>query len=571
MSGRDRRRYLTETVLNQEFLDWSHDNLDNQLEMIVDIETPTGMIYASDRNKYVDGIFYEALLSFQRVSRSVGEYLAPEIQYGSQTLELSNVDGRFNDILPGGANYASWVGGTVEIKLGLAEAGSTYKSVFKGRISDVGGFRRSVKSITLIAKDDYERLNVSFPNQAFTLAAFPNIEDSVVGKLAPVIYGDWTTGLDPDPAVVPTFLTNGKDATVTAAPWNNLQLRISQNDLLFFDTTKVYMLRGEVYHLVPAADVVSVGAGNKSFQVRQNTSAWLKNDDGSFANYTYQNGDVFYVRVKGKDLGAYSDNPIWQARDLLLTYGAVVSSDFHSNWATFRDKASPAQSALASIKSRVWENEAKPLMQYALSILEQVRMEAFISRDLKIQLSSLHFDNFVAAPSFTLRNWDVVEGTFSPTLDDRMNFNRAQGVFDYRPNRNENALRTPILKNQSNITAIGRAISKEIAFPNLYVAQDVKNQLTEILKISSSFLEVIQLECTWRSMLKELGDFVFLNVQIGSSQFTNVPAMIRDIGYDPQGLKIPMQLWSFALCPFPGYTPGFAGTTGGFNAVITEE
>ena len=61
MSGKDRRRYLTETVLDQEFLDWSQDNLENRLEMIVDIDSPSGMIHASDRNKYVGDTFYEAL------------------------------------------------------------------------------------------------------------------------------------------------------------------------------------------------------------------------------------------------------------------------------------------------------------------------------------------------------------------------------------------------------------------------------------------------------------------------------------------------------------------------------
>ena len=210
-------------------------------------------------------------------------------------------------------------------------------------------------------------------------------------------------------------------------------------------------------------------------------------------------------------------------------------------------------------------------MQYVLSLLEQVRLEAFVDRNLLLKLNSLHFEEFVASPTFTVKNWDVVEGTFQPTLDERNNFNRAQAVYDYRPNRNENSRRTPIMKNSASVTDIGRAISKQIDFPNLYVEQDVKNQLTEILRLASAFFEKIQVECTWRSMLREIGDFVFLNVQIGSSQFTNVPAMIRDIGYDPQGLKIPMQLWSFALCPFPGYVPGFSGTTGGYNAVITEE
>lgn len=571
MSSSNRRSYLTATVLDQELLDDNHDNLETKLEMIVQIETPTGTIYASDRNKYVDGRFYEALLKFPVINRTVGEWLSPELQLSTLTLEISNADGRFNDILPGGVSYGSWIGKSIEVLVGLNEQGSTYTTIFRGSVSDVGGFKRSVKSITLIARDDYEKINVTFPTTVLNKTNFPQLDDGSVGKYLPVIYGDWTVAVTPDPASVPAYPVNLGDTNVINAPWNNIQFRISENDLELFDTTNVYLKRSDVYTKVPTGDIVSVGAGNKSFQMTQNTSAWLLNDDGSTKNYTYQSGDEFIVRVKGKDLGGYDDNIVWQARDLLMTYGGVLSGSFHSNWTTYRDKSSPSESAISSIKSRVWENEPKPLMQYVLSMFEQVRLEAFIDRSLKIKINSLHFEDWDSTPNFEVKNWDVVKDSFTPALDDRNNFNRAQGVSDYRPNRNENSTRTPISKNDASITAAGKPISKQITFPNLYVQSDIEAQLQNILRIASSLFEVVTLQATWRSMLLDIGDFVLLNVQIGSSQFSNVPAMIREIGYDPQGLKIPMKLWSLALVPFPGYNPGYSGTTGGVSATIDQE
>lgn len=572
MSSSNRREYLTATTLDQGLLDRNHDNLESRLEMITEIETPTGTIYASDRNKYVGGVFYEALLVFPTIGRTVGEWLSPELQFSTLTLEISNSDSRFNDILPGGANYGTWVGKNITVKLGLAEQSSTYKTIFKGTVTDVGGFKRSVKSITLVARDNYEKINVNFPQTVLNKTAYPNLSDNLVGKFLPVIYGDFTTGLDPDFAVVPTYPLNLGDANVIGGSFNNIQFRISENDLVSFDTTNVWLKRGDLYFQVPATDVVNVGAGNKTFEINQDTAnLWVEDNAGVSISYKYASSDEFFVRVKGKDLGAYDDNIIWQARDLLLTYGGVSSGDFDANWATYRDKASPSQSAISSIKSRVWENEPKPLMQYVLSMLEQVRLEAFIDRDLKLKLNSLHLEDFDAAPSYTIRNWDVVKDTFAPSLDERNNFNRVQGVFDYRPNRNENANRTPIYRNSASITAAGKAISKQVTFPNLYVASDVENQTKEVLKIASALFEVVSMQATWRSMLLDIGDFVLLNVQVGSSQFDGVPAMIRDIGYDPAGLKIPMKLWSMALLPFPGYTPGFSGTTGGSTATITQE
>jgi len=44
--------------------------------MIVEIETPIGTIYASDRNKYAGSTFYEALLNFPIIRRTVGEWLS---------------------------------------------------------------------------------------------------------------------------------------------------------------------------------------------------------------------------------------------------------------------------------------------------------------------------------------------------------------------------------------------------------------------------------------------------------------------------------------------------------------
>jgi hypothetical protein len=641
-------------TLTQTLLDYCHDNLENRLEMVVDIESPDGTIYASDRNKYVGGTFYEALLNFPVIGRTVGEWLSPDLQFSTLTLELSNVDGRFNNYLPSGSDFGGWIGKSVTVRLGLAEVASTYTTVFRGRITDVGGFKRSTKSITIIARDNYDRINVNFPSTAFTEAAYPKIEVKNIGKLMPVIYGDWTVDNEPNPASVPAWVTNGNDpyvhfkekdldvdvgtnqilatnhdlddndivqftttgtlpaplntgvnyyvinangddfkvsATMGGAEINittagtgdhkympdpagsrlNVKLRISENDLQSFDQGNVYLKRGDVYMQVPSSQITNIGAGNKTFEIQQNTGTlWVSTDAGNIA-YLFDASDQFYVRVVGKDLGAYTGNMVWIARDILMTYGGVVSGDFHANWTTYRDKSSPAESAVANILGRVWVQDAKQAMTYALQMLEQIRLEAFIDRDLKIKINSLHFDDFNDAPTFVVKNWDVEKDSFKTTIDERNNFNRAQGFYAFSPVTNENGLQTKIYNNPDSITQMGKAISKKIEFPNLYKAEDVELQLVEILKLASATLEIIELNLTWRSLLRDIGEFISIDVKIGSSIFDEVPAMIRDIGYDPTGLKIPVKLWSMMMVPFPGYEPGFAGTVGGYNANIVEE
>jgi hypothetical protein len=650
MSGKDRRLYLTSPVLNQTVLDWCHDNLECKLEFVAEIETPTGTIYASDRNKYVGNRFYEALLVFPVVNRTVGDWLTPELSFSTLTLELSNADGRFNDIMPAGINYGSWVGKSIVVKLGLAEVASSYKTIYSGTITEVGGVKRSVKSITLISRDRYDKLSASFPTDAITRSEFPKVQDDVAGKLKPVIYGDFTTAMAPSPAIVPSFITNGRDPFVTfkevdtditigtslftstnhtfdegdpvqlktsgalptgvtiavtyyiknattntfqlsAAPFGvaiglsgtqsgshtvladpasareDIQLLTAGNDLVSFDATNVWMRRSDAYYRVTSADVVSIGAGNRTFHVEQNTlNLWFNG-----APYLYEAGDLFFVRCRGKTLAGYDDNLVSQAKDILKTYGGLVDGDFDANWATFRDKASPAQSNIAGIKSRVWIAEAQQAITYALSMMEQVRLEAFISRDQLIKINSLHFEDFQAAPAYDVKNWDVVKDTFTPQIDEINNFNRAQGSYDLHPDTNENSTNTPIFKNAASISQVGKAISKKVVFPNLYVEADVTNNLKEIIRLSSAMFETIAMTLTWRAMLLDVGDFVLVNVVIGSAVFSDVPVMIRTIGADSKGLTIPLKGWSFALCPFPGYVPAYSGTVGGYSATIIQE
>jgi hypothetical protein len=569
MSSSNRRSYLTAAILDQALLNSCADNLDTRIEMVLEIEKPGGgYIYASDRNKYVGGIFYEALLVFPTITRTVGEWLSPSLQFSILQIELSNADGRFNEYLPGGGSYDSFIGRSIIVKIGLAEQAATYMTIFAGKITEVGGFSRSVSSVSFIARDDREKFNVSFPKTTLSRTVYPDLDDGTVGKVLPVIYGDYTTALENDPAIVPVYVLNGANSNVIGGSRDAVQFRIAEHDLTYFDNSNVYLKKSDVYYQVTPADVVNVAITNNYFEILQNTgNLWAP--DG--AAYLYEKGDEFFVRVKGKDLSTYDDNIVWQARDILITQAGAISGDFDSNWTTYRDKAAPAQSSISTIKSRIWENEPTPVMEYVLSLLEQVRLEVFIDKNLKLKINSLHFEDWNPSPSYTIKNWDIVEKSFRPRTDERNNFNRAQASFDYHPNRNQQSRVSSIYHNIDSFNQIGKFISKKIEFPNLYIDADVSNQLIEILRMSSSLFETVECSLTWRSLLLDVGDFVFLNIEIGSVIYENVPAMIRTKGYNPTGIQIPVELWSMQILPFPGYAGAGLGIVGGYNQTINEE
>lgn len=640
MSSSNRKPWETATVLNQALLDASQDNLVNGLDAIVEVEAPDGsIIRASDRNKYVGEHFYEALTNFPVITRTLGEWLSPGLEFSELEFELSNADGRFNRFLPGGADFAGWVGRLVTVKLGLGEQAGTYLTVFRGRVTREAGFGRTVKSIIVRARDELERVATVFPTETFSDTVYPKAPQELWGTLKPVIYGDWTENVTPGSASVPAYAVNGADIFVTGEELNcqvaigtpavftyvnhrlspgqvvnvdgtalptgivagnytvaavsfnsftltgvnasaageatvkatgaraNVQLVVSANTNEALDTAHVYIKRQDKRYRVPAAQVVNVNGSQNAFELVQDQVGFQI----EAANWVYDKADEVLVRVRGKNLGSYDGNAVSIARDLLETFGGVSPGEFDANWTTYRDKASPVQSAVVAIKARAWVREQQEVLVYVKSLLAQVRLELFVDRELQFKLSPLHFEDWQAAPSFIIRNWDCEKGSFTPRIDDRNNFNRARGAYNFLPDVGENAYTTPYFRNSAAIAQAGTTITKAILLPNLHDAADAARQVQETLKLASSYREVVAVNLTSRAFLQDVGSFVRVQVVIGSTVLDGVPCLVRELGYDPGSLKIPVKLWSFAMVPFTGWNPGFAGTVGGQTATISQE
>jgi hypothetical protein len=349
----------------------------------------------------------------------------------------------------------------------------------------------------------------------------------------------------------------------------NVRCVISNNELSYFNSDSVFLSRGDAFYLISWLDITNISADKTYFEVSQNSGNTII--DGE--NYVFEDGDVFLVKVKGEDLGAFQDNIVFQAQHILINYGNADPTEFDSNWILYYSKSTPSQSAIYNIKSRVWIQEQASVLEYVLSMLEQVRLELFISKDLKIKINPIHLDEFEPDPSHIIRNFDIIEGSLNVAIDEKNNFNRAQGFFDFNPQLGENNKKTSIYRNQPAIDQAGKAISKSIEFPNLYIREDVNNQLIEILRLSSGYSELIDCEMTSRQLLLDIGDFIKANITIGSTKYDGVPMMVREIGYSSD-LKLPMKLWSFQMLPFAnpgGWNPSYAGIVGGDLCTITEE
>ena len=579
MSSSDRQPYQTATVLDQDLLDDCADNLVCQLEMVCTIAVPSGagfandLLYLSDRNKYVGDDFYEARLKFPVIKRTVGELLSPSVEFSSIRLEVNNSDGKFNSILPGGAAYDSMIAREVIIQLGLSDKSATYKTIFQGFVSDIAGFGRTIKSFFIIARDKFDGLRTKFPNSTFSSTSYPNIQSSVNGKIIPYIFGDWTADPLPDgvEAAIPAFPVNGSSASVLLGN-TNLQLVISENTNELFESTKVVLERSEEFFVFDVGDITNIGANLNSFDLKQSGTGGTTTISGS--SFTFKESDKFWVKVKGQEVvagNAYDSNAVEISRYILQNFGGSIAGDFDATFNTFRDKASPAASAIFNLKVRAHYQKQIPAIEAALSLLEQVRLEGHIDQNQKIKLNPLHFDEFDASPSFVVRDWDLERNSLKPQVDTRINVNRMKGFFNSNPFTKGNENETNFFKNSASITQNNKTINKGLVFPNMYIRSDVDLQVPEVLKITSSFFEIISVTQTWRSMLLDIGDFVTLDISIGSTLFTDVPCMIRSIAFSADGLRVIITYWSFQMIPFDGYAPTYNGIVGGSTATITEE
>jgi hypothetical protein len=516
--------------------------------------------------------FYSARVKFPIIKRTAGEILTPVVKFSTQTITCNNADGFFNSILPGGDDYDSFINRRLTIKIGLGEVQSTYDNniVFDGFITEVGGFSRAMDSFTIVARDRFDDLNKAFPLTVFDQTTYPNIDDSLLGKPKPIIIGDWTTNLEESKgSSVPALIVNTLDPNMNgqSSNTNRLQCVISENDNTLFDTSSVVLVRSSIAYPIDSTDIYNV-VSNKSFEIDQNGTTSI---DGS--PYTFNSSDKFYCKVEGQDIdgsNSYPDNAVEQARYILKTFGGASAGLFTSNWNTLRDKASPSQSAIVNIKSRVYVQKPEKALTYALSLLEQIRCEAFIDKDQLIQIRTNHWEDFDDSPSTILREWDIERASLKPKIAERNQINRGQGFYNKLPDINENYEATSFYKNQASIDQ-SKEVTKGLVFPNLYIRSDVNNQLIEYLKFTSAFREDIFLTTSWKFLLFDIDDWISLAVSIGGTTYDGVPIRIRDKHFSAKGMKIQLRCWSFQMMPFGAYAPGYQGTVAGQNSTITEE
>jgi len=265
------------------------------------------------------------------------------------------------------------------------------------------------------------------PTTTFSLTDYTYLGTELDGVNKPIIYGNWGT-YGPQ---VPAFVVNSTDGNMNGGigRTENVKLVISENANKYLTTSRIQLWRsGEIFS-IDSRDILNVNSDNNYFEIKQDGYTTF---GGS--KFFWQTGDKFMVNVVGEDLLSYDQNGIAIAKDLLKKYGGLTDLDFDSTW-TMMDKLTPAtpENSISIIPMNLWIQDSVSVLEQALSLLEQLRVEMFISKDLKFSLSNLHFDQMEYNPSHTINQWDVIKESWQPSIDVKNNFNRAKATFCFFP------------------------------------------------------------------------------------------------------------------------------------------
>jgi hypothetical protein len=564
-------------------------------------------ISVSDRPKYIGPYFYHGRASLPKLERKLSPLLSTQLSFSELEITINNCDGMYNKYLIAGMQYTPLYGCKVQLRVGLRDLINTYFPVFVGVVHTEGGVERQKDTITLRARDGFEALNTEVPLPKITVEEFINAPKDVIGKMIPLCLGDWSYGIDfVDSLVTASVDSNGLQQVVKTKSTSS----VGGGTIGYFTgydgvgggkfifgvggnwegTTFVcqnieecLIKRGDNYLVVSFSPAPEILIGYLAVAIH----GFIRASDGAVIPYTYSNGDVAMIKTKVGCIGnaLFEDedaNPINLAKTFLVTCGRLSSgSDFAASWDALKEKAAPPQSNLKNgIKMRLWVGDEKTnVLEYALSILKQIRCDLYVDKQRKLALVTQHPEDVPQLDTMRhIEPYHTLEDTINPRTDRQNMMTSSSCTYSFTPLLNGTALQTPKLINTYSVSILGGETAKTVDFPNLYREADARYQLEETVRFFSAAMEEITLSVAWVHIDVELGEWITLSLDVGSLQFLRengdmdrVPCQVRSISVDPSGGSLELKLLSLGNFKVPNYTPPFdSDNLSGYDRVIVQ-
>lgn len=567
--------YDESTSITQDFLDKTFSYGETKLQAVCEITNGSNIIKVSSIPKYVGDSFYEGRAALPVIKKTLGSFLNPTFQFEDTSISVSNVDGSLNKYFIGGSSYNTFIGSQIIFKLGISDISSSYIEVFKGEIKNQNGVDQNKDIIQFNAQNILTNYNRTLDLPQITSSTFPSAPADVIGKKIPVVIGDWTVGCNV--VLTGSYKVNvsGTDYDAETYTTNNFYGGIIGyyigNGYFIFATgnytpstiSNAWLKRGDKLLAVNFNSTAQVVGGYYTCLITT-----IKKSGGGTISYSYEQGDELVISVSiGSD-----DNAVSQAKKLMTDILSLSSTLFGSTWNTLSSKSTPSQSAITSIKSRVWfGDDSTSLLEYINSMLIQVRLKLFVDKNGLFQLFSLHFEDWPSTSSIRkIDKFQVIEQSLKINLDEQNFICGANANYSFTPVANSTMLKTILKTNTTSKTAIGGTnILKTIDFPNLYVQSDVDNQITEIVRLFSFPLEYLTISTAWTGLLDDIGDFINIDIQLNGINYSNVPCVILEKSVNLQTFQIDYKLLSLNGFSYPNNVLTLTGMLSSYNKALS--
>lgn len=456
--------------------------------------------YADTNMSMSDGNFYEGRLEAGNLSRAFSCWTEPKQRQSTLAITLKDHDRTVRAFL----DSFAWGLRPVKVYVGKGRALEDYTLDFDGIVKFPGGISYDDRRVRIQLRDARDRDTVTLPSGKYLTVNYPNLEEESIGRVKPIVYGDWSD------TAIPCVCTDTTVNEFTAA------------DHAIKAIVQAYKNGAAVSH-------TNENLAAASFRI---------------SSYDPEN-DTVTVRLQGKPDG--DGNLITHPVDILL--------DLQENYIGI-DAADIDTEAYDDLKEEISGFAARRFIGWwtALSdtLIEEIAAECGF--DIIVENGKYTVKSRIPSQAYeTLYDeTNVMAGSMAVEFDpEGLYSNRMMGDYDFDPVNSTYRNRYQA-DNTVEQAAAGQVISRTMRFCWLYQDSDVETMVERTMLLFSHEVRVVRFEGLGEAILTQLADrvgFTFAN-------FTGRPLLVREIGKDFKSRSCEIAGYDVLSFASPGYWTG---------------
>ena len=370
--------------------------------------------------------------------------------------------------------------------------------------------------------------------------------------------------INPFPTTAPIVVSSVNYSSVDGSleTLSGISYDLFEDKLALVDTENQTFYRtendGTIDLAIPFSDIYSDVTDVSAISVAQDSS-WFLADRQSEVLYNFL------------PFGDVSENPGFQAKDLIQTFTSRSYFDFNINWNFI------ATSNLTEFRSRFVVNNDDQVISFVSDLLQQYNTELYLE-GIQYSIFVNDFDNYTTE-GFLITERDIQLGSFKPQKQPKQYFNSSDALFRFLPSSNRSR-RSKTLTSPDGVAFASREVFRTFRLPSVWQEANANQIMATRIRQSVPEPEILKFTVSFRSILLQPTQFINLLYAddqggfcaAGSTEsqrrYINIPGYIREISYNLRDMTMDLEVWSLGDTFFGDYFPN-GPIVGGADSEIT--